>query len=234
MDSSQLALVRGMADTKAALRRWSADPWPVLRAWALGALAVSAGLLGATWSVAALSTPDLTPLSIPGLTRPVFAGDYWHIVASNLLVLALHATACVAGFMAGSSLPHVASGMTGYARWIHEKAGPIAIWWVVLVTGFSLITQALALGLLGAQLAEQLSITSAVLIATVMPHALIELTAVFLPLAAWIIASRHDRWNELLAATALTTAIAIPMLLVSAAVEIVVWPETLRAVSPVF
>ena len=62
--------------------------------------------------------------------------------------------------------------------------------------------------------------------------ALIELTAVFLPLAAWIIASRRDRWEELLAATALTVAVAVPMILVAAAVELVVWPDALRGASP--
>ena len=37
---------------------------------------------------------------------------------------------------------------------------------------------------------------------TLLPHALPELFALFLPLAAWIIASRRGRWDELLAATA--------------------------------
>ena len=46
-----------------------------------------------------------------------------------------------------------------------------------------------------------------------LPHALIELTAVFLPLAAWLIASRRDEWGDLLAATFVTVAIALPMLL---------------------
>ena len=36
-------------------------------------------------------------------------------------------------------------------------------------------------------------------------------TAVFLPLAAWSIASRRGAWDELLAATIATTAIAAPL-----------------------
>ena len=222
-----------MADTRAALRRWIADPWPVLGAWTLGAIAVSAGLLSATWIVASIVTPDPTPVFIHGLTYPADLGDFGYLIGNNLIVLALHATACVAGFMAGSSMPRVASSMTGFSRFVHEKAGPIAIWWVVIVTTFSLLTQAFALGVTGSAIAGQLGISPALLIVTVLPHAMVELTAIFLPLAAWIIASRRDRWEELLAATALTVAVAVPMIVIAAAVEILVWPETLRAVSPV-
>ena len=68
----------------------------------------------------------------------------------NSLVLALHAFACVAGFIAGSSLALAADKRSGISRWVHEKARPIALGWVVLVTAFSLITQAYALGLTGA------------------------------------------------------------------------------------
>ena len=55
--------------------------------------------------------------------------------------------------------------------------------------------------------------------------------ALFLPLAAWIIASRRDEWQDLLAATAVTVAIAVPTLLMAAAVEIWVSPLIMDAVS---
>ncbi len=64
-------------------------------------------------------------------------------------------------------------------------------------------------------------------------HALLELTAVFLPLAAWLIASRRSEWQELLAATLVTVAIALPMLVVSAIIELLLWPPLLEAASPV-
>jgi len=113
-----------------------------------------------------------------------------------------------------------------------EHAGPVAIAWVAAVTAFSLITQALGLGMTGATLAAQLGIGTGTLILTVLPHALLELTAVFLPLAAWLIASRRDEWQELLAATFVTVALALPMLLVAAFVELTVWPRLLEAASP--
>jgi len=148
-------------------------------------------------------------------------------------VLALHAFACIAGFIAGSSLPLSAARRSGISRIIHEKARPIAFAWVIGVTSFSLITQAFALGLTGSTLADSLAISPALLVLTALPHALLELTAVFLPLAAWTIASRRDEWDQLLAATLVTVTMAIPMLLVSATWEVHVWPYLLRAASPV-
>ena len=59
------------------------------------------------------------------------------------------------------------------------------------------------------------------------PHALPELFAVFLPLAAWTIASRRGAWDELLAATIATTVIAIPLLVLAGAIETWVTPHLL-------
>jgi hypothetical protein len=56
-----------------------------------------------------------------------------------------------------------------------------------------------------------------------------ELTALFLPLAAWTIASRRGEWNELLAATVVTTAIALPVLALSAVAEVYVSPGIVQA-----
>jgi uncharacterized membrane protein SpoIIM required for sporulation len=67
----------------------------------------------------------------------------------------------------------------------------------------------------------------------VLPHALLELTALFLPLAAWTTASRKGEWGSLLAATVATVALAIPMLVLAALWEAYVWPHILEAVSPI-
>ena len=55
--------------------------------------------------------------------------------------------------------------------------------------------------------------------------------ALFLPLAAWMLASRRGDWQELLAATFVTVAIAVPVLLAAAAVEIWVSPHLLAAIA---
>ena len=110
-------------------------------------------LLASVYAVSRLSTPDGLRYAVPGLTAEPDFGDYVYILIRNGLVLALHALACVAGFMAGSSLP----------------------------------------------------------------------------LAAWTIASRNGSWHELLAATFVTTAIAVPVLLVCGLIELYVSPELTRA-----
>jgi hypothetical protein len=223
----------GMRDTRTALELWNDHPLAVLGGWLALSLAIALTLLGAVWVVAGLLTPDITPIHLPGLTEPQDPGDLLPILWRNSLVLALHATACVAGFIAGASMPIAAAQRAGLSRWIHVKAGQFAILFVAAVTLFSLLTQALYLGFQGSTIASQLDISRAVLIFTVLPHAIPELSALFLPLAAWLIASRRGEWNQLLAATFLTVALAIPTLVAAATIEVYVWPHILEAVSPV-
>ncbi len=210
-----------------ALRRWNAEPLHVLGPWLALSLLTAIALLSAVWLVATLTTPDLTRFAIPGLTREAELEDYLRILYRNSLVLALHAMACVAGFMAGSSLPLSAANRSGVDRWVHEQAGKFAIGFVICATTFSLATQAYGIGGSASTLANQLDISPALLIVGLLPHAIPELTALFLPLAAWLVASRSGRWDELLAATFVTVAIAVPVLLASAAVELWVSPHLL-------
>lgn len=221
----------GLEETRGTIQAWSGRPWQVLRGWVALSLAIALTLLAAVWFVSGLLTPDLTPIHLPGLTTPAEAGDMLPILYRNSLVLALHATACVAGFIAGASMPLAAAQRTGISRWIHVKAGELAILFVAAVTIFSLGTQALYLGFQGSTLAFQLQISRLELILSVLPHAIPELTALFLPLAAWLIASRRGEWNQLLAATFVTVAIAIPVLVAAAAIEVFVWPHILHSLS---
>jgi hypothetical protein len=231
--ANQHVFSHGMQDTRATLDSWSERPWQVLRAWLALSLAVALSLLAAVWVVAGLMTPDLTPVHIAGLTYPSGPDDMLPILWRNSLVLALHGTACVAGFIAGASMPIAAAQRTGLSRWIHVKAGEFAILFVCAVTLFSLATQALFLGFQGSSIAYQLQISRFELILSVLPHALPELTALFLPLAAWLIASRRGEWNQLLAATFVTVALAIPVLIAAAAIEVYVWPQILRELTSV-
>ncbi|HEX7279398.1 MAG TPA: stage II sporulation protein M [Solirubrobacterales bacterium] len=231
--ANQHVFSHGMQDTRATLELWSERPWQVLRAWIALSLAVALTLLAAVWVVAGMMTPDLTPVHVAGLTYPNEPDDMLPILWRNSLVLALHGTACIAGFIAGASMPIAAAQRTGFSRWIHVKAGEFAILFVCAVTLFSLATQALYLGFQGSSIAFQLEITRFELILSVLPHALPELTALFLPLAAWLIASRRGEWNQLLAATLITVLLAIPVLILTAAIEVYIWPQILRELSPV-
>jgi hypothetical protein len=229
MDTRDLALVHGMRDTRAALSRWGADPWPVLSRWFLGAYAIAGGLLAAVLVISSAVRPDLGFSYLPEPPGGIEVERVAGVMGRNSLVLALHAFACVAGFIAGSSLPLSAERRSGISRWIHERARPVAFAWVIGVTCFSLVTQAFALGILGSSLAAEAGVSPGVLLLTAAPHAILELTAVFLPLAAWTIASRRGDWDQLLAATFVTVALAIPMLLVAASWEVYVWPGLLGA-----
>jgi hypothetical protein len=221
----------GLRDTRDTIDAWSGHPWRVLRGWVALSVAIALTLLTATWFVAGLLTPDITPLQLPGLTTPPQASDLLPILYRNSLVLALHATACVAGFIAGASMPLAAEQRTGLSRWVHVKAGELAILFVAAVTIFSLCTQALYLGFQGSTLSYQLHISRLELILSVLPHAIPELTALFLPLGAWLIASRRGEWNQLLAATVVTVMLAVPTLVLAATIEVYVWPHILESIS---
>ncbi|WP_121250283.1 hypothetical protein [Solirubrobacter pauli] len=218
MKADQLALVQGWPHTRATLRRWNAAPWRLLAAWSLGSLLVTGLLLAATWFVAANALPDATRHSYPGLTRPATLADFGFVARRNFTVLALHALACVAGFLAGWVRPGE------QATRAQRYAAPLAIIFVTAATLFSLMAQANALGHGAADLAWTLGIEPHTLLLRLLPHALPELFAVFLPLAAWSIASRRGAWDELLAATIATTAIAGPLVLLAAAIETWVTP----------
>jgi hypothetical protein len=231
--ANQHVFSHGIRDTRETLELWGERPWHVLGSWIALSLTVALTLLAAVWVVSGLLTPDLTPIHLPGFTEPSEPGDLLPILYRNSLVLALHATACIAGFIAGASMPMAAAQRTGISRWIHVKAGELAILFVCAVTLFSLSTQALYLGFQGSTIAHQLKISRLDLILSVLPHALPELTALFLPLAAWLLASRRGEWNQLLAATFITVLLAIPTLILAATIEVYVWPHILQGLSPV-
>lgn len=209
--------------TGATLLAWNTAPWPVLRGWLAGSLAVTLALLLAVWTVASVAVADPTPVRLPD--------DVGEVMARNALVLALHALACVAGYIAGSSLPKEAERYDGWLRRMHELAPAVAMSFVAAATLFSLATQALALGLAAASLADQLGLSVSGLLVLLSPHAVPELVALFLPLAAWLIASRQKRWDELLGATVVCVGLAVPVLLVSAAVELWISPELMKAIA---
>jgi hypothetical protein len=233
MDPSAYAFVHGVKSTRAALAGWNREPWPVLRSWLIGSLAAATVLLLAVWLVASLTggtAPAFVPVSLH--KPPFFAGhesDVAHVLLDNSLVLTLHALACVAGFVAGSSLPIQAREHRGVSRIIHERGGSIAIAFVVCATVFSLSNQAYQIGTGLASAALAFHTSPGLLLVGLLPHAVPELTALFLPLAAWIIASRRGDWDDLLAATLVTVAVAVPVLVITALWEVYVAPHILQA-----
>ena len=229
MTGRELAVARGWADTRATLRAWNRAPLAVLRRWVPVSLAIAVGLLAAVWLVATVTEPDSFTLILPGVQRPATPGDALSIFARNLLVLALHALACLAGFIARSALPLEAEDHTGWLRRVHDHAGSAAMVFVAGATAFSLATQAYVLGGMLSTLSFHLVTTPAELLLTIAPHAIPELTALFLPLAAWLLAARAGAYEQLMAATFATTALALPVLAFSAVVEVTITPRIIHA-----
>ena len=226
--TDNLVLVKGMRDTKTVFAQWNDDPWRVVGPWFAGSLAISLGLLACVLVVAAISTPDATWMVLPGFGSAPPGEQVSFYLFRNGLVLALHALACVAGFIAGSSMPAEAERYTGVWRTIHDKAGPLAIAFVTAATIFSVVTQAWVLGGGLSTLAAQYDVSPPYRMLLLLPHALPERVAVFLPLAAWIIASRRREWDQLLAATIVTVAFAVPMLVIAAFTEVYITPMILE------
>src|SRR5437879_5328332 len=120
MDSSAYAFAHGVRHTRATLAGWQRRPGAVVGRWAAGSALAAAGLLAAVWLIATLDSGytriiELNPPFVVGDD-----GDVLHVLRNNFLVLALHAMACVAGFIAGASLPLQAEQHHGVSRWLHE------------------------------------------------------------------------------------------------------------------
>jgi Stage II sporulation protein M len=231
MDASAYAFAHGVRHTRTTLRSWQSAPGAVLARWLAGSAAAAGGLIAAVLVVAYL---DHGYQQIITLQPPFAVGDLsdvLHVLRSNSLVLALHAMACVAGFIAGSSLPLQAEHHSGLSRWVHEHGGRLAILFVLLATTFSLSAQAYLIGHTLAGVSDFLQVSPALLVLGVLPHAIPELIALFLPLAAWIIASRRGEWEQLLAATVVTVTIAVPILVVAAFIEVYVSPHLFTALT---
>jgi hypothetical protein len=227
---NDMVLVQGLRDTRETLEVWNRHPWQALRGWLFLSAAIALVLLTAIYLVSTLARPDPSQFTVLGVHRNGSPIDVAIVLYRNSLVLALHAMACVAGFIAGSSLPLTATQHTGLWRWVHEKAGPLAIGFVVCATTFSFLTQAYVLGHNTATIAFELGVPNLTLLAAYLPHAIPELIAVFLPLAAWLIASRRGDWSQLLAATFVTVMIAVPVLVAAASIEVYVSPQVLQLI----
>lgn len=224
----QLAFVAGWADTRAAFTRWNRDVPGIVRSWAGTSFAIGCLLLLATLAVATWLAPDDRSMNPTFSGVPTIAGAL-HILARNTLVLAMHALICVAGYMATSSVPIAAQGYTGWKRRLHHAAAPFTITFVTGITISSFSTQAWTLGMIAPAVARAYDMQTWQLLGVLSIHALPELTAMFLPLGAWLFLARRKAWNELFAASVLATAIALPMLAMAAYVEEYVTPLAIQA-----
>ncbi|HXP28180.1 MAG TPA: hypothetical protein VN804_00360, partial [Solirubrobacteraceae bacterium] len=164
MDASAYAFAHGVRHTRETLRGWQEQPARVLAGWLAGSALAAAGLLLAVWVIASLDNGFEQVIRL----QPPFAvgnlDDVVGVLSRNMLVLALHAMACVAGFIAGSSLPLQAEHHRGISRTIHERGQPVAMAFVVTATSFSLSLQAYTIGTAAARDAAALHVSPALLL----------------------------------------------------------------------
>lgn len=209
----------------------------MLAPWIAISCGVALVLLGLVWLVGALSPADTTRLNIVRLlhVHEEWRLEAWHLFRNNLLVLALHAMACMAGFIVHLALTDPVDGEhPRIAAWSRTLA-IVAVAFVPIATILSIATQSWVLGARAATLAEQLHLSVPMVLWTTTTHSLPELAAVFLPLAASMYLIAIGRPDQLLAATVASVVVAIPVIAVAAVVETRVWPgrlESARAARP--
>ncbi len=207
----------------------SSRPRPAtLGRWLAGSLAGALVLLLGVFVVAELSGGHAQTVA----DGPPFVagdvGDVTYLLGHNLLVLALNAMACVAGFVAGELPSPRGSSGRGRARW--REYGPrVTIGLVPVAIAYSLAMQTWVLGRRLGEVSGYLYVPTWRLLVGVLPHAVLELVAMMLPLSAWAWATASGKSGALLAAAAATVALALPMLALAASIEVYVSPLVYHA-----
>jgi hypothetical protein len=207
--------------------------WPEVGRWAAIAGAVAAVLLTGVGLIAAHLRGDFWA----GVQDGVFAphhdfGDVMYVFRRNLLVLGIHLCACWIGAIIGrrhEPAPGRWGWMGALNRPVPAWMGRAALSYALLVTLLSVVLQATALG---RQLADEslaTSISSIHLLVLVLPHAVPELIAVFLPLGLFLIEARRGRLDRLGPWSLQAAAIALPVLLCAAVIETYVTPGWVAA-----
>ncbi|EHN11487.1 hypothetical protein PAI11_16450 [Patulibacter medicamentivorans] len=209
-------------ESRGALRQWLRHPLEILPWVGLSAL-IAATLLVCTLVVAAIASPD------PSLAGQLIAADptvrtsdFLFVLGRNGTVLALHLMVCFATYLVRRSLPLQAAEMRGLQGVVHRHAATPALLVVAALTAFSLLQQAVTLGHTLADVAAESHTSPALILVRLLPHAAPELTAVFLPLAAVMWLEQKQRSQDLLAATIVCAVIAIPVVILSAWIEVAV------------
>ena len=144
----------------------------------------------------------------PALRAPASLGDVAHVLGRNMLVLALHAMRLRGRLHRRQLAAAEAERYSGVSRWVHDTAGPLAIAFVVVRHDVLAEHPGLRARAARARDARRPGrhLARRCCCSACCPTRVPELIALFLPLAAWIIASRRGEWEELLAATFVTIA----------------------------
>lgn len=210
-----------ITDTRAALASWLRRPSQLLPWVGLSAI-VSGILLLATYIVAITTTADPTGGGLIAADPSARWADFGFVLGRNFTVLLLHLLVCFATYLVRRSIPIQEGELSGVQAWIHRHAQRPALIMVIALTVFSIFQQAVNLGHGLSSVSAMLPLSEGQILVRLLPHAVPELIAVFLPLAAVVWLEAKDRNRDLLAAVAACTVVAIPVIVVSAWLEVAV------------
>jgi hypothetical protein len=207
--------------------------WGEIGRWATIAAVVAGALLGGVALVAVHTRGTyLDGIDSGLLTRHHAFGDALYVFRRNLLVLGIHLCACWIGAILGRPYrpaPDSLGRLGRLHRPVPEWMGRAALLWALLVTLLSVGVQALALGRLLADISVAADIPRLTLLVLVLPHAVPELLAVFLPLGLFLLEARRGQLERLGLWSLQAAAIALPVLLCAAAIETYVTPARVIA-----
>ncbi|HEX4009055.1 MAG TPA: stage II sporulation protein M [Solirubrobacteraceae bacterium] len=208
-------------------------PWAEVARWAAVATLVAAVLLGSVAVIAGHVAGNGWNGAESGLLdRHHDFGDVLFVLRRNLLVLGIHLCACWIGAIIGR--PHQpAPSSWGRIGALHRPVPDwmrrAALFYALLVTMLSVAVQAIGLGRQLADLAAATQISSTHLLMLVLPHAVPELLAVFLPLGLFLLEARRGRLDRLGGWSLQAAAIAVPVLVGAALIETFVTPGSVLA-----
>ena len=206
---------------------------PEVGRWALIAGLVSAVLLS---SVAVLASHDhghaADGLNSGLLTTHHPSGYVLSVLERNLLVLGIHICACWIGAIIGRPF-QPAPARLGRLAVLHRPVpgwmAQAALYYALIVTLLSVALQATALGRQLADISSATGLSPIHLLWLVLPHAVPELLAVFLPLGLFLLEAGRGRLDRLGLWSLQAGAIALPILVAAALVETDVTPARVQA-----
>jgi hypothetical protein len=203
--------------------------------WAVVAGAVAAVLLASV----ALIADHVPGNFFAGMESGLFArhhsvSDALYVFRRNVLVLGIHLCACWIGAIIGRRQQ---PGPTRWG-WVGALNRPVPAWmgrfalgYALVVTLLSVALQATALGRQLADVSRAANISSTHLLVLVLPHAVPELVAVFLPLGLFLLEAHRGRLDRLGLWSLQAAAIALPVLMCAAAIETYVTPALVISAS---
>lgn len=153
--------------------------------------------------------------------------DLWYLVYRNSLVLGIHFGACIIGAIIGrrhhdhDPLDNLGSYNPNLPEWV-SKAALVYAW---VVTMSSVVIQVSKIGLIISDFAAYIELAPWLVVLLVLPHAIPELTAIFLPLALFMIQARKNQLRVLGTRSLQAAAVAVPVIAVAACIEVFISPH---------